>query len=215
MRLALVRHGQTAHNADGLTLGRHDVPLNGHGRAQAEALAAAFTAAPDAIYTSPLARARETAGLIAARFDAAAAIDDDLIEMDVGEMEHLTRDELRERYPDFVREWLSGDAGDARMPGGETLREVQERAWGAIERMREAHPRGLVVAVTHNFVILTLVSRALGIELAGFRRIRAGLASRSVLEVSESGCSLLQLNDHAHLVAAGLAEDLYTREVRP
>jgi probable phosphoglycerate mutase len=100
------------------------------------------------------------------------------------------------------------------MPGGETLREVQDRAWEAVERMRAAHPDGEVVAVTHNFVILTLACRALDLPLAGFRRLRQALASKTVLDVRDSGSTLLQLNDNAHLLAAGLGDDLTAREPR-
>lgn len=207
MRLILVRHGETEHNRSGLTLGRADVPLNERGRAQARAVAASFTRPPAAIYVSPLARAQETAAAIVAATGVTAVAEPDLIEMDVGEMEHLTGAELRERYPEFLRLWLSGDAADARMPGGETLREVQERAWGAIERMRAAHAGEEVVAVTHNFVIATAVCRALNLPLAEFRRVRHGLASRTVIDIGDGGATLIQLNDTAHLLAAGLADD--------
>lgn len=207
MRLILVRHGETEHNRGRLTLGRADVPLNGLGRAQARAVAGSFTHAPAAIYASPLARAFETARVIGAATGVDVAIEPDLVEMDVGAMEHLTGAELRERYPEFLRSWLSSDAADARMPGGETLREVQDRTWPALERMHAAHPDGEVVAVTHNFVILTAVCRALNLPLAEFRRIRHGLASRTVIDMRDGGATLIQLNDHAHLLAAGLSGD--------
>jgi broad specificity phosphatase PhoE len=208
MRLVLVRHGETEHNRGRLTLGRFDVPLNARGRAQADAVAASFTRPPAAIYTSPLSRARDTAATIAARTGSVVLVEPSLIEMDVGEMEHLTGAELRERYPDFLRQWLSADAADARMPGGETLREVQDRAWAAVQRMRGLHPEGEVIAVTHNFVILVLICRALELPLSGFRRLKQDLAARSILEVSDGSAVLLQMNDRAHLLAAGLVEDL-------
>jgi len=206
MRLVLVRHGETEHNRGGLTLGSFDAPLNDRGRAQAAAVAASFARAPAALYASPLSRARDTAEAIAVRTGAVVIVEPALVEMDVGEMEHLAPAELRERYPEFLRQWLSGDAGDARMPGGETLREVQDRAWAAVERMRALHPDGEVVAVTHNFVILVLMCRALELPLGGFRRLRQDLAARSILEVREGGAALVQMNDRAHLAAAGLLE---------
>jgi len=214
MRLILARHGETEHNRGQVTLGRADVPLNERGRRQAEALAASFTAAPDAIYASPLARASETASRIAAATDVPVTLEDALIEMDIGDMEHLTGAELRARYPEFLAEWLSPGAGEARMPGGETLAEVQARAWSAVERMRRKHADGTVVAVTHNFVILTVLCRGLGLPLSNFRRLRQALAAKSVLDVREDFATLIQLNDDAHLVAAGLADDLRGREAR-
>jgi len=214
MRLILIRHGETEHNRGQLTLGRADVPLNDRGRAQARALATSFLRRPDAIVSSPLARALDTARGIASATGVDMEIDDGLIEMDVGEMEHLTSAELRNGYADFLRQWMSRDCSDARMPGGETLREVQDRAWGSVERLREAYADGEVVAVTHNFVILMLICRAIALPIADFRRVRQALAARTVIEVGERSSTLLQLNDQSHLVAAGLATDLRSREAR-
>ncbi len=208
MRLILMRHGETEHNRRGLTLGRADAALNERGHAQARALASTLTLAPDAIYSSPLQRCAVTAESVSSATGCPIALEPDLIEMDVGEMEHLTPAELRERYPEFLSQWLSDDAGDARMPGGETLREVQARAWAAVERIRSAWPSGQVVVVTHNFVILTLACRALNLPLSEFRRLRQPLATRTVLDMQAGQATLLQLGDNAHLLAAGLGDDL-------
>jgi probable phosphoglycerate mutase len=215
MHLILVRHGETEHNRGNITLGRFDAPLNERGRAQARAVAASFVRPPDAIYASPLARAFETAASIGSATGIVPVADDGLIEMDVGEMEHRTGAELRERYPDFLRAWLSDECADARMPGGETLREVQDRAWDAVERICGAHPDGTVVAVTHNFVILTLICRILGLPIARFRRMRPALGSKSVIDVRDGAGSLVRFNDVSHLLAAGLADDLSVKEARP
>jgi broad specificity phosphatase PhoE len=218
MRLILIRHGETEHNRRRLTLGRFDAPLNERGRAQAAAVAASFHTAPSALYTSPLSRARETAEAIAANTGVPVREEAALIEMDVGEMEHLTGAELLERYPEFLRVWTSReaaearmpgaeavtDASEARMPGGETLREVQERAWAAVQSWRAAEPDGEVVAVTHNFVIGALVCRAIGLPLADFRRIKHEVASRTMLDIGDQHGTLLVLNDQSHLTAAGL-----------
>lgn len=214
MRVTLIRHGETEHNRGRLALGRADVALNERGRAQAAALADSFARPPAAIYASPLLRAMRTASAIAAVTGIAVTVEPDLIEMDIGEMEHLSGVELRERYPAFLAEWLSARCGRARMPGGETLEEVQARAWGAVQRMRERHGDDEVVAVSHNFVILAVVCAALNLPLAEFRRIRQGLASKTTLEVQDGGPTLVQLNDDAHLIAAGLADDLSGREAR-
>jgi broad specificity phosphatase PhoE len=208
MRLVLIRHGETEHNRGQLTLGRADVPLNERGEAQARAVASSFLRSPDAIVSSPLRRALETATRIGSATGMPASVDDSLIEMDVGEMEHLTGAELRERYPEFLGLWTSGGAADARMPGGETLREVQDRAWTAVRDLHAAHPDGEAVAVTHNFVILTLICRSIDLPLADFRRIRQALAAKTIIDVGEHGATLLQLNDQSHLLAAGLATDI-------
>ena len=261
MRLILVRHGETEHNRGNVTLGRFDAPLNARGLLQAEAVAASFVGAgagskdraathvpssdmatlvssndramPDAIYTSPLARAAVTAAGIGAAVGVDVAVDDDLIEMDVGEMEHLTGGELRERYPEFLRLWMSDGCADARMPGGgETLREVQARALSSVGRLFERHGGSSVVVVTHNFVIQTLVSAILGLPVSSFRRLRVAVGSKTVVEVASvpggaqlrgiaegepgawGGGQLVRLNDISHLVAAGPADDLLKKEAR-
>ena len=205
-RIILVRHGETDYNRGKVTLGRADVPLNDLGMRQAKAVAGSFTRPSVAIYTSPLSRCRATADAIALATGVAVVEDPALIEMDVGEVEHLTRDALRAQYGDFLRTWMSDDAGDARMPGGETLREVQDRAWSAIERIAGTHADGEIVVVTHNFVIATVVCRAIGLPLSGFRRLRHQVGSKTTIEIGERGAALVALNDRAHLVAAGLAD---------
>ena len=208
MRLVLIRHGETEHNRDRTTLGRADVPLNARGLRQANAIAASFVRVPDAIYTSPLIRARATADTIARRTGLRASVDGDLVEMDVGELEHLSGAELRERHSEFMKQWLSPAVADARMPGGEALGEVQERARRFVDRMRAAEAAKTVVAVTHNFVILTALCHALSLPLADFRKLRVGLASKSVIDITEHSCSVVSMNDVSHLIAAGLADDL-------
>jgi broad specificity phosphatase PhoE len=208
MRLILVRHGETEHNRGNVTLGRADVPLNDRGRAQARAVAAAFLRAPAAIYASPLSRAIETATIIGAATGANVIEDLGLIEMDVGEMEHLTGPELREQHPDFLRAWMSDACADVRMPGGETLREVQERAWAAVARLAGLHQREVVIAVTHNFVISMLLCRALGLPIEAFRRVgRPAVGSISTIEIDETSSRLVRSNDISHLIAAGLSAE--------
>lgn len=206
MRLILVRHGETDHNLNRITLGRADVPLNERGLGQVRALASSFKQPPAAIYTSPLARCLAVADAIAGATGAPITVEPDLIEMDVGEMEHLSGAELRERFPDFLRVWMSDGVADsdARMPGGETLAEVQARAWTAMERFGALHPDGDVAVVTHNFVIRAAVCRALDLPLARFRRFNVGVASRTVIDMGERGPALISLNDTSHLRAAGL-----------
>ncbi len=208
MRLILARHGETDSNRDRLALGREDVPLNERGRLQARALARALANQPvDAIYSSPLRRALDTARALAEALGLPVQTDDGLIEMDVGEMEGITFQEMRERYGDLLRRWFSEDAGDVSMPGGERLRDVQDRAWAALERLRRRHPEGTVLAVTHNFVILTLLCRALGLSLADFRRFRHELAAFTTLDVRDDRIVLTRLNDTCHLQAEGLTEN--------
>ncbi len=204
MRLILVRHGETAHNKGGVTLGRADVPPNERGRLQARATAASFDVPPDVVYSSPLSRATDTANAIASATGTRVEVVTELIEMDVGEMEHLAYDELRAKYGDFLREWMSAPA-NARMPGGETLAEVQGRAWAWVERTRSTHATATVVAVSHNFVILTIACKAMGLQLDQFRGLKTSVGGKTTIDFSERGATLLHWNDTSHLRARGLA----------
>jgi broad specificity phosphatase PhoE len=202
MRLILVRHGETDTNKARLALGQADVELNEHGRWQAQRLAASLKHEPiAAIYSSPLKRALATAEPIASSHGLEVQVDDGLIEMDIGEMEGLTFQQVRERYPHFLQVWLGGQAAHEAMPGGECLLDVQERVWQSIDRIRERQEHGTVAAVTHNFVILTLLCRVLGLELADFRRLRHGVAAKSVLEMGRDRIIVVGFNDTCHLEA--------------
>jgi len=200
MRLILVRHGETESNRAGLALGQADIELTEHGRWQAEQLARALEGETvDAVYSSPLKRALATAEPIARGQGLEVQVEEGLIEMNIGEMEGLTYREVGERYPHFLQLWLGGQAAYEPMPGGERLLDVQERAWQAVERIRERHGRDVVVAVTHNFVILTILCRALGLELEDFRRLRHNVAAKSILEMRRDRWMLVSLNDTCHL----------------
>jgi len=202
MRLILVRHGETDTNKARLALGQADVELNEHGRWQAQRLALSLKdEAIGAIYSSPLKRALATAEPIASSHGLEVQVDEGLIEMDIGEMEGLTFQQVGERYPHFLQAWLGGQAAYEAMPGGERLLDVQERAWQAIERIRQRQEQGTVAAVTHNFVIITLLCRVLGLELANFRRLRHSVAAKSVLEMGRDRIIVVSFNDTCHLEA--------------
>jgi len=89
------------------------------------------------------------------------------------------------------------------MPGGERLLDVQERAWQALERICGSWDQETVVVVTHNFVLLSILCRVMGLELADFRRLRYNVAAVSALQVQDGRMTVLTLNDTCHLEAAG------------
>jgi broad specificity phosphatase PhoE len=203
MRVLLIRHGETAHNAGRIALGRQDVLLNERGLAGAQAIARAYGNGSYEIaasYSSPLQRAVATATPLAQSVGLPVQIEPDLIEMDIGELEEQSFPEVRERYPEFIEQWLSDGCGDARMPGGETLAEVQDRSWRAIESIRERHADQTVAVVTHNFVILTAICKVLHLPLANFRRVRQDTAAVSLLNLAPERSMAVRLNDVCHLV---------------
>lgn len=200
MRLYLVRHGETESNRLGLALGQDDVPLNERGLRQAEQVARALARQPlAAVYSSPLQRALSTARAIAEPQGLEVKLEERLIEMDIGEAEGLTFAEVRSRYPNFLETW-AGPKGPAQpMPGGERLLDVQERAWSAVDELAARHGEEAVAAVTHNFVILSILARVLGIELAQFRRLRHSVGAIAEVDFGPRRVMVVRLNDTCHL----------------
>jgi probable phosphoglycerate mutase len=146
----LVRHGQTAWNAERRVLGRTDIPLDAIGREQAAGLARVLPRV-NAVYASPLVRAFETASALG---DPIA--DPDLVEMDQGYLEGLVATELGDRFPGVHESWRA-DAANFRLPGGETLTEVITRGRAALDRIAARHAGGDVVAVVSHQLLLAAV----------------------------------------------------------
>jgi broad specificity phosphatase PhoE len=198
--LYLVRHGETESNRNRLALGRADVPLNEAGEKQAACLGKALAGEPiAAVYSSPLARAMQTAAAIASGSGLGVQVKPGLIEMDIGEAEGLTFPEVRERFPGLLEGWVAEDGPSYPMPGGERLTDVQKRAWEAVQSLASLHADETICAVTHNFVILSVLTTALGVNLASFRRLQHGVGALSVLEVGPARVRVRRMNDTCHL----------------
>jgi broad specificity phosphatase PhoE len=196
----LIRHGQTAHNRDGLGLGTHDVPLTPLGERQVTALGGAFAHVPvERILCSPLLRARQTAAAVAGERAIPIEIRDDLVEMDVGETEGLTYAAMNGLFPEFLAQWRGPDPTDARMPGGESLREVAARLQPIADELRGAN-RNLAV-VSHNFVIKLLLCELLGLRINQFRLFTTDVASLTTLTINNRRAHITALNDCCHLRA--------------
>ncbi len=200
MRLFLVRHGETESNRLNLALGRDDVPLNERGLWQAQRVGRALEHEPlAAVYSSPLRRTLDTASAVAKPHGLVVQTEQGLIEMDIGEVDGLTLAEVGSRYPDLLQAWVSEDGPRQPMPGGECLVDVQERAWGTVQELAARHGDEAVAAVTHNFVILSVLVRALGIGLAQFRRLRHSVGAVSVVDFLPARVVLVRMNDTCHL----------------
>lgn len=199
MNLILVRHGQTESNKLGRIQGVNNSPLTDVGSGQAEAAARALASdAPFALYSSPLPRALQTAKAIGSLAGVQPVEVKELIEMDVGEFEGLSGSQLRERFPDVMRSW-DEDPASTVMPGGESLYDVRDRVWPAVQSLVGRHESETVVAVTHNFTIHTIVCAALDMPLNNFRKLRIDLGSITRLEVTSARTTLVSLNEIWHL----------------
>lgn len=191
--ILLVRHGQTATTGSvlpGRTKGLH---LTDAGRAQAERAAEriAELRKVDAVYTSPLERARETAIPIAGAVGVRPTVERGLQECDFGEW---TGGQLKQlmRTP----EWQTVQRAPStfRFPGGESFTEMQTRIVSALDRLRAAHPGGTVIAVSHADPIKAAVAHALGTHLDLFQRIVIGTCSISVIAWATGGPIVLAVN---------------------
>jgi uncharacterized phosphatase len=161
MLLALIRHGQTDWNLDGRMQGRTDIPLNDTGREQALAAASALSHRPwDAVVSSPLWRARETAEIIATELDVPLGGGyDELIEQDFGTAEGTLVAELDIRWPD--RDFAGKEPDD----------EVGARGIRGLERIGRDHPGARVLAVAHGTLIRYTLAAITGHDARHYPRL--------------------------------------------
>jgi alpha-ribazole phosphatase len=196
-RLILVRHAES--EMQGRYLGRLDPPLSARGRAQAAALARRMAdQSLAAVYSSSLKRALTTAQMIAASHGLEVSAIADLAELDFGDWDGLTYQEIAEIAPHRFNRWLA-DPAEVCPPNGETLLEMSQRVMEAVNGIIAAHPGETVVVVTHGGPARVIVCHALGILLSEQWRIRQDLAAVSWLDFDERGATLSLLNDICHL----------------
>jgi broad specificity phosphatase PhoE len=166
----LARHGESDWNAANRFQGHSDRPLTDLGRRQADALASAVAGENvDAIYSSPLIRAFETARIVGARTGLDVLEDADLREVDTGGWSGLSRQEVQERFPEGFERWVSGGAG---WEDGESYEEMAERTLRAVRRIAEAHPGGRVLVVSHGGPIRAIQAAASGMDIHEYRRLK-------------------------------------------
>jgi broad specificity phosphatase PhoE len=144
--ILLARHGQTTENAAGRILGRRDPPLSAAGRAEAAALADAVAGEGlQALWTSPLLRARQTAAIVGERIGLEAVVLDSLIESRRGAWEGMSYDDLARGSPDLLASFEAGERTFA-FPGGETMEDQIARTRTALDAIRAGPQPALVVA---------------------------------------------------------------------
>jgi broad specificity phosphatase PhoE len=166
----LARHGESDWNVEERFQGHSDRPLTERGRKQARALADLVGAEKiDAVYTSPLSRARETAEIVAARAGLEAVALPDLREVDTGSWSGLSRADVEARFPEGFARWRSGGSG---WENGESYDEMAERVIGALRKIAEDHPDGRVLVVSHGGPIRAIHAAAEGLAIKDYRRLK-------------------------------------------
>ena len=189
----LVRHGQTPTTGKVLPGRAPGLHLADAGREQAQAAAERLSALArvDAIYSSPLERARETAAPIGKARGLRVNVDKGLLECDFGQW---TGAELKKLMK--LPEWSCVQRAPStfRFPGGESFTEMQGRMIGAIDRLRAAHDGGVVVCVSHADTIKAAVSHAMGTHIDMFQRIVISPCSITAIAYSAGGPVVLTVN---------------------
>ena len=188
IRLALVRHGETIWHAENRYAGSSDIALTQQGMQQAEQLAAwSNSAGLDALWVSPLSRARETMAPVEKVLSMAASVDDRLRELNFGEGEGLTSRQMLERFPVAYNDFLD-DPISHPLPGGEDPLAAISRGRTALHHIaasaaKDFGPSARILIVAHNTLIRLLLCDALGLAPAKYRRLFPQLDNIALTEL--------------------------------
>ena len=200
MRLILVRHGQTVHNIESRYQGHSNSDLSELGRVQAERVGERLSHEQiDAVYSSDLTRAVDTAEAIAKFHKLPAHTDARLRECAFGEWEGLTVDEVAEQYPELYQNYRR-DSITHRAPGGERKEELQARTVDAVNDIVRQHPDGTVVVVVHGGSLRAFFCHAFDAGLETFTKIRFDNCGITAFSLEPSGRWFLEYsNEICHL----------------
>jgi broad specificity phosphatase PhoE len=199
-RFYFVRHGETEWNAAGRLCGRADVPLSTIGEEQARLLAERLKPIQfEALYSSPLRRAVETAAIVGGAITLGTRIDPRLIELSYGAWEGKTQEQSRILTPEIFERW-ERDPEVVSPPSGESGEQLIERVKPFLAELPEKHPTGNVLVVCHRTLCRLIVCYFKGIPLAEYRqRVPMDNAALNIFEWSAGHWSVLAVNDTAHL----------------
>jgi probable phosphoglycerate mutase len=205
-RIIAIRHGETAWNVDTRIQGHLDIPLNDTGRWQAARLGRSLAAEPiAAVYTSDLARARETAQAVAAGHGLEAHPHLGLRERAFGHFEGRTFAEIEAQWPDLALRWRRRDP-DFEPDGGESLLRFRDRVLRAVDDIASRHVGELVVMAAHGGVMDVLYRAATRQDLQAPRTWALGNAAINRLLWTPEGLSLVGWADISHLDTDALDE---------
>jgi broad specificity phosphatase PhoE len=183
-----VRHGATDWNLEHRCQGSSDRDLSDVGRRQAEQLAERLRQETiHGVYASDLRRARRTAEVISGHHKLPVIIEESIRELDHGHLEGLTFNEIKQNYGDFLTRWRTEPA-QLRVPGGERLADVAERAWLGLNQIVARHDvADTIVVVSHNFPIVGIVCRITGTHLNQYRNFHLDPCGMSRLHHNSDG----------------------------
>lgn len=196
-RVVLVRHGESAWQAENRYSGTSDIPMTPRGFRQAERLATwAKGAGLAAVWTSTLSRARLTGQDSATAAGVPLRVDTRLRELDFGDGEGLTSGEMDERFPEHLRAFRA-DPVAAHLPGGEDPAEAARRFTAGLRDIAAAHPGERVLVVAHATAIRLALCELLGVPLREYRRLFPCVRNCAVTELRltpDGEVALLEFN---------------------
>ncbi|NCF66636.1 MAG: histidine phosphatase family protein [Chloroflexi bacterium] len=196
--ILLIRHGLTDWNAEHRWQGHEDIPLNATGTDQARALARRLAGWPiQALYSSDLLRAAQTADILAAAVGLPVTRDSAWRERDVGAFQGLTHAEIQAQYPNEFAEMTRGTINP---PHGEDTQKLHARAVSAFDKLVTRHAGQMVAVVSHGGLLHTALLYVLGLPIGEYDRLSLrGNTGISIVEIGNGRPRLSRLNDTAHL----------------
>ncbi len=196
--LILIRHGETPYNRDRRYQGHRDTPLTRKGKRQTEKIALRLRNEPlDAIYSSDLKRTEYTAKAINRYHSLKINILPQLREIDFGDWEGKTHDEIQRKWRGLLDEW-EREPSKIKIPGGESIQELAERTRTTIKKIISTYPNQRVAIVTHGGPIRIILMDALGLGLDDWWKTITSNGGISIIEYQSNEAEVLLQNNTSH-----------------
>jgi len=194
IKLIFIRHPATSWERQQRYLGRTDIALSQKGERQVEPLSNYLRNENiSAIYSSNLIRAYQTASIIAKYHSLKVKKDERLNEIDFGEWEGITFNQIRKRYPKIARKYLSNPL-NTRIPGGESLLKFKNRINEALEKIL-AQEKGTVVIISHAGVNRIIICSLFKLPLSYFWQIKQDIGAINIVEIHRN-MKIISLINH-------------------
>jgi alpha-ribazole phosphatase len=201
-RLLLIRHAQPSEEARGRCYGRLDIGLSTRGQRRAQLLARTLDRIPlAAVYSSPASRALETARPLAATHGLAPMVEDALREIDFGELEGRTYDEIRADRPELYHSWMETPTR-VEFPGGESYTQLRARAIRARDTIRTRHDGQLAAIVSHGGILRAMLADCLRMPDEAVFRLDQSYGALSIIDWLEDNPLVRVVNAQPTMIAA-------------
>ncbi len=204
MKLILVRHAESTWNKSNRVQGIKNPKLSNKGRRQSQLLAEKFNGMKfDAVYSSPLKRAYDTAKILVKNmsyktYKTYISTVEDLQEIKLGVWEGMTINQVRQKYKELYAQWYQKPV-EVKIPGAETVLEFRDRVVNVLDGIRAKHPDQEVLVVTHGGVITLYLAHLLEMDLNRLWSISLKNAAVTIISFCENFPCVLVFNDTCHL----------------